>query len=238
MQLFFTSNITGDILELDQEESKHLIKVLRKSQGDPVHFTDGHGNLFHCRIVEANPKKAVVRIESSEYHPEDDYHIHLAISPTKNADRMEWMIEKLTEIGVHEITFMESDFSERSHLKLERLEKKIVAACKQSIKTRLPLVNPQRPLKDLIKDEKFNDYQRFIAYVDKENDTHLFARAHANQSYLILIGPEGDFSPQEIKLAFDNHFIPCSLGKSRLRSETAAVAAVHTLQIKNHLKNL
>ncbi|MCH7408664.1 16S rRNA (uracil(1498)-N(3))-methyltransferase [Belliella sp. DSM 111904] len=238
MQLFFTSQTTENQFELDSEESKHLIKVLRKSQGDTVYFTDGRGNLYHCKIIDANAKKAVLRIEDREFQPEDDYYIHLAISPTKNADRMEWMIEKLTEIGVHEITFMESEFSERSHLKLERLEKKIVAACKQSLKTWLPKLNPVRPMKELLQDQQFNDYQRFIAYVDKENDRHLFAKAKADQAYLILIGPEGDFSQQEIQLAFDNHFLPCSLGKSRLRSETAAVAAVHTLQLVNNLKDL
>ncbi|SIS71391.1 16S rRNA (uracil(1498)-N(3))-methyltransferase [Belliella pelovolcani] len=238
MQLFFTEHTNENQFTLDAEESKHLIKVLRKTQGDRVHFTNGKGCLYHCIIIDANPKKAIIKIEEREFQPEDDYYIHLAISPTKNSDRMEWMVEKLTEIGVHEITFMESEFSERSHLKLERLEKKIIAASKQSLKTWLPKLNPVRPMNELVQDSEFNSYQRFIAYVDKENDRHLFDKAKPDNAYLILIGPEGDFSNQEIQLAFDNHFLPCSLGKSRLRSETAAVAAVHTLQLINNLKEL
>ncbi|MCH7397172.1 16S rRNA (uracil(1498)-N(3))-methyltransferase [Belliella sp. DSM 107340] len=238
MQLFFHEHTNEDHFDLDAEESKHLIKVLRKTQGDRVHFTNGKGSLLHCVITEANPKKAKLRIEEREFTPEDDYYIHLAISPTKNSDRMEWMVEKLTEIGVHEITFMESEFSERSHLKLDRLEKKIISACKQSLKTRIPKLNPVRPMTELVQDKNFDTYQRFIAYVDKENDRHLFDKTKVDNAYLVLIGPEGDFSKQELQLAFDNHFLPCSLGKSRLRSETAAVAAIHTLQLKNNLKEL
>ncbi len=238
MQLFFHENTNDNQFILDPEESKHLIKVLRKTQGDRVEFTNGKGTLAHCIIIDPNPKKTLIRVEQREFIPEDDYYIHLAISPTKNSDRMEWMVEKLTEIGVHEITFMESEFSERSHLRLERLEKKIIAACKQSLKTRVPKLNAVRPMNELVQDSEFNSYQRFIAYVDKENDRHLFDKAKHDHAYLILIGPEGDFSKQELQLAFDNHFLPCSLGKSRLRSETAAVAAVHTLQLINNLKEL
>lgn len=238
MQLFFHEHTYDEKFTLDPEESKHLIKVLRKTQGDRVNFTNGKGGLFHCVIIDDNPKKAEIRIEERAFLPEDDYYIHLAISPTKNSDRMEWMVEKLTEIGVHEITFMESEYAERSHLKLERLEKKIIAACKQSLKTRVPKLNPVRPMKELVQDSEFNSYQRFIAYVDKENDRHLFDKVKPNSACLVLIGPEGDFSQQELQLAFDNHFLPCSLGKSRLRSETAGVAAVHTIQLKNNLKEL
>ncbi|AFL85996.1 RNA methyltransferase, RsmE family [Belliella baltica DSM 15883] len=238
MQLFFHEHTSDDQFTLDSEESKHLIKVLRKTQGDRVKFTNGKGCLFHCVILDSNPKSAKIKIEEREFLPEDDYYIHLAISPTKNSERMEWMVEKLTEIGVHEITFMESKYSERSHLKLERLEKKIIAACKQSLKTRVPKLNPVRPMNELVQDSKFNTYQRFIAYVDKENDRHLFDKVKPDNAYLILIGPEGDFSQQELQLAFGNHFLPCSLGKSRLRSETAGVAAVHTIQLKNNLKEL
>lgn len=123
MQLFFHQDIQDTTFNLDAEESKHLIKVLRKQQGDRVNFTDGKGCLFECTIIDPNPKKAILKIDQRLYTPDDDYYIHLAISPTKNADRMEWMVEKLTEIGVHEITFMESEYSERSKLKLDRLEK-------------------------------------------------------------------------------------------------------------------
>lgn len=236
MQLFFYQNIQEDSFHLEAEESKHLIKVLRKTQGDKVKFTDGKGCLYTCIITEANPKKAVLSIEERNYIPEDDYYIHLAISPTKNAERMEWMIEKITEIGVHEITFMQSEHSERGNLKLDRLEKKIISACKQSLKTRVPKLNAVVPMQELVKDKKFDTYQRFIAYVDKENDRHLFDKAKKDSAYIILIGPEGDFSQPELDLAFKHYFLPCSLGKSRLRSETAGLAAVHTLQLINNLE--
>jgi 16S rRNA (uracil1498-N3)-methyltransferase len=238
MQLFFHENTKNNLIHLSPEESKHLIKVLRKKKGDKVNFTDGKGCLYTCIIFDDNPRNAVLIIDERHYIPEDDYYIHLAICPTKNADRMEWMVEKITEIGVHEISFMHSEYSERNLIKLDRLEKKIIAACKQSLKTRVPKLNPVRQMNELVKDKTFDEYQRFIAYVDQENDRHLFEKSEPNRAYIILIGPEGDFSQQELDLAFSHHFLPCSLGKSRLRSETAGLAAVHTLQLINNLKYL
>ncbi|EKB48087.1 16S rRNA (uracil(1498)-N(3))-methyltransferase [Cecembia lonarensis] len=238
MQLFYHENIKEDSFFLEQEESKHLIKVLRKKLGDKVNFTDGNGCLFLGTITDASPKKTKIQIDQRHFIPQDDYFIHLAICPTKNAERMEWMVEKATEIGVHEITFMVSEHSERPNLKMDRLEKKLIAACKQSLKTRFPKINPIRDMQELVMDKTFDEYQRFIAYVDKENDRHLFEKVEKDRAYIILIGPEGDFSDQEIQLAFDHHFLPCSLGKSRLRSETAGLAAIHTLQLVNNLKNI
>jgi 16S rRNA (uracil1498-N3)-methyltransferase len=238
MQLFFHENTQDKDFQLDLEESRHLIKVLRRKQGDKVNFTDGKGCLYSCVITDADPRKTVLSIEERNYIPEDDYYIHLAISPTKNAERMEWMIEKITEIGVHEITFMQSEHSERGNLKLDRMEKKIISACKQSLKTRVPKLNAVVPMEELVMDKKFDTYQRFIAYVDKENDRHLIEKAKKDNAYIILIGPEGDFSKQELDLAFQHYFLPCSLGKSRLRSETAGLAAVHTLQLINNIELL
>lgn len=234
MQLFFQENIQGNSLDLDADESKHLVKVLRKVKGDKVFFTDGKGFLFTCIINDPNPKKCQLTIHERLFTPEDDFYIHLAICPTKNADRMEWMVEKITEIGVHEITLMQSSNSERGHLKLERLEKKIISACKQSLKTRIPKLNEVRSISDLVQDKTFDTFERFIAYVDKENDRHLFHKVKPKNSYLVLIGPEGDFSTAELDMAFSNFFLPCSLGKSRLRTETAGMAAVHTLQLVNN----
>jgi 16S rRNA (uracil1498-N3)-methyltransferase len=233
MQLFFAEHIEGNTFHLDPEESNHLIKVLRKSKGERVSFTDGKGYLYQCVIQDANPKKTKLSVESRHFTPEEDFYIHLAICPTKNADRMEWMVEKITEIGIHEISLIQSEHSERSMIKLDRLEKKIIAACKQSVKTRIPKLNPVMPMEKLVSDHRYDAYERFIAYVDKENDRHLFEKATANKAYLVLIGPEGDFSPKELELAFKYHFHPCSLGKSRLRTETAGLAAVHTLQLLN-----
>lgn len=189
MQLFYHPNVISNNIELNPEESKHLIKVLRKTQGDKIQLTDGKGSLVIGNIIDASPKKTKVQVENRQFVPEDDFFIHLAITPTKNADRMEWMVEKIAELGVHEITFMLSEHSERPHLKLDRLEKKIIAACKQSLKARFPKLNPICPLEDLVKDKKFDEYQRFIAYVDKENDRHLFEKVDSNRAYIILIGP-------------------------------------------------
>ncbi|WP_291778651.1 16S rRNA (uracil(1498)-N(3))-methyltransferase [Cecembia sp.] len=238
MQLFYHENTQEDVFYLGPDESRHLTKVLRKTLGDQVRFTDGRGCLFTGTIIQASPAKTKIQINKRHFIPQEDFYIHLAISPTKNSDRMEWMVEKITEIGVHEITFMVSEHSERPHLKMDRIEKKVIAACKQSLKTHFPKLNPIRPMQELVQDKTFDDYQRFIAYVDEDNSRHLFEKASKDRAYIILIGPEGDFSEQELQMAFDQHFLPCSLGKSRLRSETAGIAAVHTLQLINNLKNL
>lgn len=235
MQLFFAENIDGNTIYLDTEESNHLVKVLRKRLGDRVACTDGRGNLFQCIIRSADPKKTLLSVESRQFEPEDDFHIHLAICPTKNAERMEWLVEKITEIGVHEITLMQSEHSERNTLKIERLQKKILSGCKQSLKTRFPKLHGMVGMEKLISDHRFDGYQRFIAYVDKDNDRHLFEKASRENAYLVLIGPEGDFSQKELELAFEYSFLPCSLGKSRLRTETAGIVAVHTLQLLNSL---
>jgi 16S rRNA (uracil1498-N3)-methyltransferase len=233
MQLFFKEDINDKLFDLDADESKHLIKVLRKSTGDHVHFTNGKGNLYTCSILKADPKKASLQVIDQKIAPEDPFHIHLAICPTKNQDRMEWMLEKITEIGCHEISFIQSSNSERTYQKLDRLEKKIISACKQSLKTRTPILHPIQDFKSFIKNLPNSTVQKFIAYVDKDNNQHLMHQANSKNNYLVLIGPEGDFSPDEIKMAFDHGFLPCSLGNSRLRTETAGLAAIHTLQLLN-----
>ncbi|MBN7810513.1 16S rRNA (uracil(1498)-N(3))-methyltransferase [Algoriphagus sp. H41] len=233
MQLFFQETITLPLTHLDEEESKHLVRVLRKKQGDPIRLTNGKGQVFEGLIFEANPKKAVLKILSSEDVAEDGFHIHLAIAPTKSPDRMEWMVEKIAEIGFHELTLLETTNSERSFLKTDRLLKKVISACKQSLKYRIPSLSPTVKLEDLFKSDGFDDFQKFIAYVDDTHENHLFDVAKPGGKYLILIGPEGDFDPKEIQEAFENGFLPVSLGKSRLRTETAGLAAVQMLQIIN-----
>ncbi|QDH80169.1 16S rRNA (uracil(1498)-N(3))-methyltransferase [Echinicola soli] len=234
MQLFYQKDIpdTGNII-LNHEESKHLVKVLRKVIGDEVLLTDGKGHLFTCTITKSDLKRTELSIIEKKETPLPDHRIHLAIAPTKNTDRMEWMLEKITEIGFQELTFLKTTNSERSFLKPDRLEKKMVAACKQSLKTHFPVINPLISFHDLLKNDAFADHQKFIAYVDEAHTHHLFDLAEKNTSYLILIGPEGDFSPEEINLATKNGFAPCSLGNSRLRTETAGLAAVHTFSLKN-----
>lgn len=233
MQLFFQEKIELPITYLDEEESRHLVKVLRKKQGDQVRLTNGNGQVFDCVILEANQKKTSLKVLTSNEIPQDDFLIHLAIAPTKSPDRMEWMVEKITEIGFHELTLLETMNSERSFLKTDRLHKKVISACKQSLKYRIPTLHQTKKLSELIKSKEFESFQKFIAYVDDDHRNHLFDVAKPEGKYLILIGPEGDFDPKEIKEAIQEGFQPVSLGKSRLRTETAGLAAVHMLQVLN-----
>ena len=146
---------------------------------------------------------------------------------------MEWMVEKMTEIGFHELTLLDTLHGERSFLKVDRLHNKIISACKQSLKWRIPKLNGTTKLSELIKSPDFAEYQKFIAYVDENQPHHLLDLAKVGEKYLILIGPEGDFDPKEIQLAFDHGFQAVSLGKSRLRTETAGLAAIQMLQVLN-----
>ena len=233
MQLFFQENCQPPEIKFDTEESKHLTKVLRKKAGDQVSVTNGKGELFDCVISKADPKGSVLSVLNTTNIPEDNFYIHLAIAPTKSPDRMEWMIEKITEIGFHELSLIQTSNSERSFLKTDRLHKKIISACKQSFKYRIPKINPIRPLKELLGGDISLETQRFIAYVDENHQNHFMDIASPKGNYLILIGPEGDFSPEEIDLAIKKEFVPVSLGKSRLRTETAGLVAVDILQLLN-----
>lgn len=233
MQLFFQEKIDLPITHLDEEESRHLVKVLRKKQGDQIRLTDGRGMVFDCVILEANQKKTSLKVLASSEVPEDSFQIHLAIAPTKSPDRMEWMVEKITEIGFHELTLLETMNSERSFLKTDRLHKKVISACKQSLKYRIPTLHTTTKFSKLIKSKDFEDFQKFIAYVDEAHENHLLDVAKPGEKYLILIGPEGDFDPKEIKEALEAGFTPISLGKSRLRTETAGLAAVQMIQVLN-----
>jgi 16S rRNA (uracil1498-N3)-methyltransferase len=233
MQLFFQDHISEPISILSEEESKHLIRVLRKKQGDAITLTDGKGMVYESEILDANPKKASLKILNKKAAEIEPFYIHLAIAPTKNPDRMEWMVEKITEIGFHELTLIETMNSERSFLKTDRLHKKIISACKQSLKFRTPILNSGTKFNSLIKSPELIDFDKFIAYVDENHQHHLMDLARPGKKYLILIGPEGDFDPKEIQQAFEAGFQAVSLGKSRLRTETAGLSAVQMLQVVN-----
>lgn len=230
MQLFYTPDITDSNFYLNEIESKHAVRVLRLANGDKIQLIDGKGNFFEAKIVDAHPKRCEVEITKKiiEFNKRNHY-LHLAVAPTKNIDRFEWFLEKATEIGVDEITPVLCDHSERKVIKNERLEKVIISAMKQSLKAYLPKLNRLTSLKSIL--ESDFDGQKFIAHCYEQDKRELKKELDSSQSNLILIGPEGDFSEEEVKLALQKQFIPVSLGESRLRTETAAVVACHTVNL-------
>lgn len=231
MQLFYQPDLTENNCWLTEDESRHCIKVLRKREGDAITITDGNGYYYDCIITKANAHKCEFTIQEKRAVPIKTYRIHLAIAPTKNPDRLEWLVEKATEFGIDEISLMDCDHGERSFIKTERLLKVAVSAMKQSQKATLPRINPIRKFSDILTIEA---NQRFIAYVDHSNPNHLWQEATKGKNYLICIGPEGDFSSEELSAALKAGFIKVSLGDSRLRTETAGMAAcclLNALQI-------
>ena len=230
MQLFFTEN-TNDEFILPSEESKHITKVLRKKEGDKINFTDGKGNLIIAEITTSDIRKTRVKvIEKIEKEKQHNYYLHIAIYPTKNIDRFEWFLEKATEIGIDEITPIICERSERKIVKTERCNKILLSAMKQSLKYHLPKLNEGTSFKDFIKQDF--EGSKYIAHCDKGEKTELRKEKKGNR-ILILIGPEGDFYLTEIEKSIQHNFNPISLGNSRLRTETAAIVAVHTINIKN-----
>ena len=230
MQLFYTPEIQGTDFYLDETESKHAVRVLRLANGDIIQLIDGRGNFFEAQITEAHPKKCRITITKTvtEFGKRNHY-LHLAVAPTKNIDRFEWFLEKATEIGIDEITPILCEHSERKVIKNERLEKVIISAMKQSLKAYLPKLNPLTPFNDLINAEFAGT--KFIAHCYKQDKRELKNELTKSSSMLVLIGPEGDFSEEEVKLAIGKQFIPVGLGESRLRTETAAVVACHTVNL-------
>ena len=232
MQLFYQPDILAGVHELNKEESLHCVKVLRHQVGDQINVVDGRGSLFDVRLTEAKSKRCTFKIINHKRDPEQQHYIQIAIAPTKNIERIEWFVEKAIEIGVNEISFFFGKHSERKHLKLERIERKAISAMKQSERYALPTINLYDDFGTLAHHIPANFF-RFIAHVDKNNPLHLKDAAVPNDKYCIFIGPEGDFSEQELALAAELKFTKVSLGKSRLRTETAAVVAVHTLNLIN-----
>lgn len=219
---------------LPESDSQHCCKVLRMQSGDEIAIVDGKGNLFRCRIVNAHHKRTEVEIiERVALPPVWDYNITIAVAPTKHLDRMEWLVEKLVEIGVNRIVPIKCMRSERKEIKIERLEKIAVSAMKQSLKAVLPSIEEMTPLPKFI-DSLSADDQRFVAYCDDWVERKLLAREYRpGSSVAVLIGPEGDFSPEEIRMALDADFVAVTLGDNRLRTETAALVACDTFHIIN-----
>lgn len=215
----------------DKEESKHIIKVLRKQEGDKIFITNGLGFLFVSEITLGSEKKCEVKIIEEQFFNPTSFRTHIAVAPTKMNDRLEWFLEKATEIGIHEITPIICDHSERKVYKIDRAEKIIQSAVKQSNQYYLPIINEPISFSEFVK--KNVDGQKFIAHCEETDKKSFSNEIQKDKSVTILIGPEGDFSTKEIKLALENNFIPVTLGNTRLRTETAALVACHTIVLKN-----
>lgn len=233
MYLFYAPDIK-DSLTLPEEESNHCVQVLRRTAGDEILVTDGVGQLYHCIITNPHRKHCEVRIASVET-PETLHEgfIHIGIAPTKNIDRTEWAIEKCVEMGADEITLLLCEHSERKTVNIERLQKIVVSAAKQSLKTRFPILKPLTKMTDLqVEGDKFIAHciEGYKATDEKHALKDKIVRGHQTT---VLIGPEGDFSPAEVEWALTNGYQPVSLGAARLRTETAAIVACHTAVLAN-----
>ncbi|MCK5168821.1 MAG: 16S rRNA (uracil(1498)-N(3))-methyltransferase [Bacteroidales bacterium] len=232
MHLFYTPDISEETYTLNEIESKHCIKVLRLNTNDQIELIDGKGSFYEAKIIDPNPKKCKIEITKTIHEfGKRNHYLHIAIAPTKNMDRFEWFLEKATEIGIDEVTPLLCDHSERKAIKNERLEKIMISAVKQSIKAYKPKLNPLTKYGDFIK-QNF-DGTKFIAHCEENEKQSLKANYKTGSNSLILIGPEGDFSPNEIKLAKENNFRETSLGESRLRTETAGLVACNTINLRN-----
>ena len=233
MQLFYNPEINenSQFFSFDREESKHIIKVLRKKDTDILFVTNGLGFLFKTEITLASDTKCTVKIISFEKEKPMPYQLHLVVAPTKMNDRFEWFLEKATEIGVTEITPIICDHSERKQIKTDRFDKIILSAMKQSNQLYLPKLNEPIAFKDFIKVK--NEGLQLIAHCEEQNKKSLKNVLKPNENITILIGPEGDFSPKEIQLALEQNYIPITLGTTRLRTETAAIVACHSVAFVN-----
>ncbi|MCX6291481.1 MAG: 16S rRNA (uracil(1498)-N(3))-methyltransferase [Bacteroidetes bacterium] len=233
MNLFYTPGISGNLFHLSEEESGHLIRVLRNKKGDVVFLTNGTGDFMKAIIVDDNPKSCGIEItETKHEYGKKKYCLHVAIAPTKNIDRFEWFLEKATEIGIDEITPLICDHSERREIKTERLNKVIVSAMKQSVKAYLPKLNDAQSYRNFISSPAPSG--KFICSTEASPDHLLENFYRKGNDVLILIGPEGDFSREEMQLASQNNFKVVSLGSSRLRTETAGMVACHAISMLNH----
>ena len=234
MQLFYGPSLDNGAktFTFPPQESKHLVRVLRKATGDRIHITNGRGDLFVAEILRADPSGCSAQIISHTKSVPKRFKLHLAVAPTKISDRYEWMLEKATEIGLDEISPILCHHSERRYIKAERMEKVLQSAMKQSQQTRLPRLHPLRPFQEFLE----GDFPglKFIAHCHQGDKRELKRVAQADTDITVLIGPEGDFSKEEVALAQAKGFVPISLGNNRLRTETAAILACATINTINY----
>ena len=236
MQLFYNPAISSEDKEVifPKDESKHIVKVLRKQEGDNLNITNGKGFLFSAEIIEANHNKCKAKITAVEQERDKKYHIHLAVAPTKMNDRFETFLEKATEIGLDKITPIICDHSERKVVKINRFERVLQSAMKQSLHYSIPEISEAISFQEFIQQEQ--NEQKFIAHCEENEKKSLQKELEPGKSYTILIGPEGDFSSEEIESAIKAGFVPVTLGNTRLRTETAAIVAAHTAALINEFQ--
>ena len=231
MHVFYTPDIQAKA-ELPVEEAAHAVRVLRLQTGDEITLTDGKGNFYRAEISTATSKRCLVNVlETLPQAPLWKGHLHIAMAPTKNMDRTEWFAEKATEIGFDELTFLNCRYSERKVIKTERIHKILVSAIKQSLKARLPQLNEMTDFNQFVR-QPFNG-QKFIAHCYEGEKAFLKDCLQPGEDALVLIGPEGDVSEEEVREALAQGFRPISLGPSRLRTETAALVACHLMNLAN-----
>lgn len=220
--------------QMPDAESQHCARVLRMKENDSLFITDGKGFFYRAQLLQANPKSCIVSIEEEiPQHKDWNFDLHIAFAPTKNLDRIEWFVEKATEIGIDALSPLKCRYSERKNINNARIEKIMVSAMKQSQKSRLPQFDEMIKFEEFIK-QPFSG-QKFIAHCYDSIKTPLAKACKKNTNTLILIGPEGDFSEEEVEKSIEHGFTPISLGNSRLRTETAALVACHTVHVINQL---
>ncbi len=233
MNLFYSTNIEDGLAVLDAVEARHCTQVLRKKVSDAIVVVDGKGGWYEGIIEEIGKKSCVISIQKEEqaYQKRSEY-LHIAIAPTKNIDRLQWFLEKATEIGIDEITPILCARSERKVIRIDKLEKVLITAMKQSLKAYMPKLNPLTKYADFVKNTGTST-QKMICHCAYDENIHLKENYTIGNDVLIMIGPEGDFSDKEVELALANGFKSTGLGKNRLRTETAGVVACHTINLIN-----
>ena len=236
MQVFYTPDIANDTYTLNEEESKHCSRVLRLEVGDVVHLIDGVGGLYEAELTNINKKNVQLKVvnKQSDFGKRNHY-LHIAIAPTKNIDRLEWFLEKATEIGIDEITPIICDRSERKIVKEDRLEKVVTAAVKQSLTAYHPKVNQAVTFAQFL--AKQSDGNKLIAHCMDGDKSYIDQLIKPTETCLLLIGPEGDFSPAELEIALQNGYKPVTLGNTRLRTETAALAGCFEVNFLNRIND-
>lgn len=233
MNIFYSKHIIDGKAYLSEEESIHCVRVLRKSQGDEIVLIDGAGSMYKGLLVELSKKECVAEIkEVLNKDKEKDYRLHIAIAPTKNISRFEWFLEKATEIGIDEITPLLCEHSERKKIRLDRLEKILLSATKQSLKATLPKLNDLTTFKDFVRQSQ-EGFKKYLGWCEEDTEKHLKDHYHPGHNVCFLIGPEGGFSLSEVSQAKENGFETISFGESRLRTETAGLAACFAVNMLN-----